>query len=100
MQICLTYAAVWYDFTLALQSVSGLRLPDMPNAHIPAAAVFVSFEKEFQQVTDNIAHHSTQVDWVANAANIEEAKKARGYEEATRQGITSLDIVSNGSANI
>jgi hypothetical protein len=36
-------------------------------------------------VADNIAHHSTQIDWAANAANIEEAKRARGYEETTRQ---------------
>jgi hypothetical protein len=49
-------------------------------------AIFVSFDKEFQQVSDNIAHHSTEIDWAANAANIEEAKRARGFEEATRQG--------------
>jgi hypothetical protein len=46
----------------------------------------VSFDKEFQQVADNIAHHSTEIDWAANAANIEEAKKARGFEDMVRQG--------------
>jgi hypothetical protein len=49
-----------------------------------AAGVFVSFDKEFEQVSDNIAHHSTEVDWAANAANIEEAKKARGIEDIAR----------------
>jgi hypothetical protein len=53
-------------------------------------AIFVSFDKEFQQVSDNIAHHITEIDWAANAANIEEAKRARGFEEAVRQGNFSL----------
>jgi hypothetical protein len=46
--------------------------------------VFVSFDKEFQQVSDNITHHSTEIDWATNAANIEEAKKARGIEDTAR----------------
>jgi hypothetical protein len=46
----------------------------------------VPFDKEFQRVSDNITHHSTEIDWAANAANIEEAKKARGSEDVARQG--------------
>ena len=53
-------------------------------------AVFVDFNKEFRQVENNITHHSAEIDWAANAANIEEAKKARGSEEATRQGNLSI----------
>jgi len=48
--------------------------------------VFSSFKREFEQVYENISHHSTQIDWAANAANIEEAKKARADDEAARQG--------------
>jgi len=55
-------------------------------------AIFISFDKEFQQVSDNIAHHSTEIDWAANAANIEEAKRARGFEEAVRQGNFALFV--------
>ncbi|KAH0552836.1 hypothetical protein GP486_006963 [Trichoglossum hirsutum] len=56
------------------------------------SAIFVSFDKEFQQLSENIAHHSTEIDWAANAANIDEAKKARGFEDATRQGQIRADV--------
>lgn len=49
--------------------------------------MFVSFDKEFRQVSENIAFHSTRIDWVANAANIEEAKRA-----TTRQGQVRASI--------
>lgn len=52
-------------------------------------AIFVPFDKEFQQVSGNIAHHSTEIDWAANTANIEEAKRVIGSEEAKRQGMLS-----------
>jgi len=61
-------------------------------------AIFVSFNKEFQRVSDNIAHHSAEIDWAANAANIEEAKRVRGNEEATRQGNVSFLCHFNCSA--
>ncbi|KAM3072408.1 hypothetical protein ACMFMG_009211 [Clarireedia jacksonii] len=56
------------------------------------SAVFVSFDKEFQQVSSNISHHATQIDWAANAANIEEAKKARELEEQARQASTRAEV--------
>jgi hypothetical protein len=63
-------------------------------AVIPTIGViFVSFDKEFRQVSDNIAHHSTEIDWAANAANIEELKRVRGSEEATRQGMLSSCVI-------
>ncbi|KAF8854808.1 hypothetical protein BDZ45DRAFT_596539, partial [Acephala macrosclerotiorum] len=46
--------------------------------------IFTSFEKDFKLVADNISHHSAQIDWAANAANIAEAKKARQDEENAR----------------
>jgi hypothetical protein len=52
----------------------------------------VSFDKEFQQVSNNISHHSTQIDWAANAANIEEAKKAREAEEKARIASTMAEV--------
>jgi hypothetical protein len=51
-----------------------------------AEMIFSSFDQDFHQVCDNIRHHSTEIDWAANAANIEEAKSARAAEEAARQG--------------
>ncbi|KAL3424962.1 NACHTdomain protein [Phlyctema vagabunda] len=54
--------------------------------------VFVSFDKEFQQVSENISHHSTEVDWAANAANIDEAKNARGIENAARSSQTRGEV--------
>lgn len=56
-------------------------------SNIGSAIIFTSFEKEFKLVADNISHHSAQIDWAANAANIEEAKKARQDEENARTGI-------------
>ncbi|PQE19469.1 Vegetative incompatibility HET-E-1 protein [Rutstroemia sp. NJR-2017a WRK4] len=56
------------------------------------SAVFVSFDKEFQQVSNNISHHATQIDWAANAANIEEAKKAREAEEKARNANNLADV--------
>ncbi|KAH8817304.1 hypothetical protein F5884DRAFT_853725 [Xylogone sp. PMI_703] len=55
-------------------------------------SVFTSFDKEFQQVSDNITHHSTEIDWAANAANIEEAQNARGVEEAARSSKMKADV--------
>lgn len=50
--------------------------------------VFSSFDKDLLEVSDNIRHHWTEIDIVANAANIEEAKKAREAEQIQRK----LDI--------
>ena len=48
-------------------------------------AMLTSFDKDFGQVSANIAYHSTEIDWVANAANIEESSKAREAEKAARK---------------
>jgi hypothetical protein len=45
---------------------------------------FSSFDKDLQDISDNIRHHWTEVDIAANAANIEEAKAARRAQEADR----------------
>lgn len=47
--------------------------------------VFSSFDKDLLEVSDNIRHHWTEIDIVANAANIEEAKKAREAEQIQRK---------------
>ena len=46
--------------------------------------VFSSFDKDLLEVSDSIRHHWTEIDIVANAANIVEAKKAREAEEIRR----------------
>jgi hypothetical protein len=47
--------------------------------------VFSSFDKDLLEVSDSIRHHWTEIDIVANAANIEEAKKAREAESVQRE---------------
>ncbi|KAI9154811.1 hypothetical protein HJFPF1_07368 [Paramyrothecium foliicola] len=46
-------------------------------------AFFADFEKDFQDVSENIRHHSQNVDWAANAAHIEETQKE--MESAKRE---------------
>jgi hypothetical protein len=50
-----------------------------------AVNVFSSFDKDLLEVSDSIRHHWTEIDIVANAANIEEAKKAREAECVKRK---------------
>lgn len=45
---------------------------------------FKSFDKDIEEVSDKIRHHWTEVDIVANAVNIEEAKTARRAQEMHR----------------
>jgi hypothetical protein len=45
---------------------------------------FSSFDKDIEDISDNIRHHWTEVDIAANAANIEEAKAERRAQEAYR----------------
>lgn len=49
-------------------------------------AMVTSFDKDFRDVSEHITFHSAEIDWVANAANIEESQRARQMEEETRQG--------------
>jgi hypothetical protein len=50
-----------------------------------AVTAFSSFDKDLLEVSDSIRHHWTEIDIVANAANIEEAKNARETEKIQRQ---------------
>lgn len=50
-----------------------------------AVNVFSSFDKDVLEISDSIRHHWTEIDIVANAANIEEAKNAREAEKVQRQ---------------
>ena len=45
-----------------------------------------SFDKDFRDVSEHIDFHSAEIDWVANAANIEESQRARQLETEFRQG--------------
>jgi hypothetical protein len=45
---------------------------------------FSSFDKDLEEISDNIRHHWIEVDVAANAANIEEAKAARLAQETHR----------------
>lgn len=45
-----------------------------------------SFDKDFRDVSEHINFHSAEIDWVANAANIEESQRARQLEEESRNG--------------
>ena len=49
-------------------------------------AMVTSFDKDFRDVSEHINFHSAEIDWAANAANIEESQRARLLEEETRQG--------------
>ncbi|CAF9918842.1 MAG: hypothetical protein ALECFALPRED_000847 [Alectoria fallacina] len=48
-------------------------------------AMVTSFDKDFRDVSEHINFHSAEIDWAANAANIEESQRARLLEEKTRQ---------------
>lgn len=45
---------------------------------------FSPFDKDLEEISDNIRHHWIEVDVAANAANIEEAKAARQAQETHR----------------
>ena len=49
-------------------------------------AMVTSFDKDFRDVSEHIHFHSAEIDWVANAANIEESQRARQLEEVIRYG--------------
>lgn len=49
-------------------------------------AMMSSFDKEFLAMSQLIDLHSADVDWVANAANIQESQEARKAEDAARKG--------------
>jgi hypothetical protein len=53
---------------------------------------FSSFDKDLEDISDNIRHHWNEVDIAANAANIEEAKAARQAQEAQRLWDIRRDI--------
>lgn len=46
--------------------------------------MFVSFDKEFREVSEHINFHSTELDWVANAANIADGQKGRAESDNAR----------------
>lgn len=60
-------------------------------------AMVTSFDKDFRDVSEHINFHSAEIDWVANAANIEESQKARQLEEETRLG-KEAHVISSFSA--
>lgn len=57
----------------------------MFEPYVVAVNVFSSFDKDLLEVSDSIRHHWTEIDIVANAANITEAKEAREIEQIQRR---------------
>ena len=49
-------------------------------------AMVTSFDKDFRDVSEHINFHSAEIDWIANAAYIEEGQRARQLEEMARHG--------------
>jgi hypothetical protein len=47
---------------------------------------FVSFDKEFESISESIDLHGTEVDRAANAAHMKEAKEAREKTSSEKQG--------------
>lgn len=58
----------------------------------PLRKTFGSFDKDVAEISDKIRHHWTEVDVVANAANIVEAKEARKKEEEQRRDDFRRDV--------
>lgn len=56
-------------------------------------AMVTSFDKDFRDVSEHINFHSAEIDWVANAANIEESQRARQLEQETRHGKAAHIII-------
>lgn len=46
--------------------------------------MFISFDTEFQEVSEHINLHSTELDWVANVANIADGQKGRAESDNAR----------------
>lgn len=63
-------------------------------------AMVTSFDKDFRDVSEHINFHSAEIDWAANAANIEESQRARLLEEKTRQGKEAHIIRSSTASDI
>ncbi len=57
-------------------------------------AMVTSLDKDFRDVSERINFHSAEIDWVANAANIEESQRARQLEEEIRHGKKTYTILS------
>lgn len=60
-------------------------------------AMVTSFDKDFRDVSEHINFHSAEIDWVANAANIEESQRARQLEADNRLG-KAAHILRSSSA--
>lgn len=63
-------------------------------------AMVTSFDKDFRDVSEHINFQSAEIDWVANAANIEESQKARQLEEETRLGKEACVLSSLSASDI
>ena len=46
--------------------------------------MFVSFDKEFREVSEHINFHGTELDWIANAADIADGQKGRAESDNAR----------------
>lgn len=57
--------------------------------------MFVSFDKEFREVSEHINFHGTELDWIANAANITDGQKGRAESDNARMS-KPLSIATAG----
>ncbi len=46
--------------------------------------MFVSFDKDFREVSEHINFHGTELDWIANAANIADGQRGRAESDNAR----------------
>jgi hypothetical protein len=55
--------------------------------------IWGSFDRDFQEVSDNIRHHWDEIDIAANAANIQASDTARELEKTERQGASGGEYI-------
>ena len=56
--------------------------------------MFVSFDKEFREVSEHISFHGTELDWIANVANIADGQ--RGRVESDNARMSKLLSIAGG----
>ena len=83
--ISLTFVRAWSDTIPDPPSVCN----PVPNiAHfqklISSGTIFVTFDREFREVSEHINFHSTELDWIANVADIADSQKARVESDNAR----------------
>ncbi len=83
--ISLIFVRVWSD---TIPDPPSVRSPVSNIAHfqqlISSGAMFVTFDKEFREVSEHINFHSTELDWIANAADITDGQRGRAESDIAR----------------